>query len=240
MNLTDLKEAWRNDAYVNKGIHDRFKALVEADGELNAHRQWVESHIFGFGEKAFHWLHKIVVDEMPESFSFLEIGGFRMQVVTLYALLARRSNRTVSRFCVSPMNTTNVGGVPFWESDYFSDSISIHSAFSLVNDYKLFHGLSTDPEIFAAAAMSSPYDVVYIDGGHDYPTVKADMQNYTQLVKPGGYLIVDDCSNNLKMWPGCFPGIYSVSKAVDEFMSTQNDFEHLGAVMHNRIWKRKA
>jgi hypothetical protein len=90
----------------------------------------------------------------------------------------------------------------------------------------------------AAAENGAPYNIVYIDGGHDSDTVCFDMAHYTDMVKAGGYLICDDCSNGLKMWPGSFPGIMSVSIEVDTYMAKRKDFIHLGAVMHNRIWKR--
>lgn len=235
MTLQDLKDVWRNSDYVNKGIHEAFVQKTNSTPELKAHRDWVEQNIFGFGERSFHWLHQIVVNEMPETFKFLEIGGFRMQVVSLYQILADKAGKKVDRYCVSPMS----GMDGHWESDYFADSKRIHDQFNIPNDYKLFHGSSTDSAIIAETSASAPYDVVYIDGGHTYEVVKSDLENYVKLVKPGGYLIIDDCSNNLQMWPGCFPGIASVSRAVDEFMPAQTDFEHIGAVMHNRIWKRK-
>lgn len=238
--LTDLKNSWVNSRDINEGINVDFTSYVNRDPELKAHRDWVESHIFGFGERSFHWLHKIVVDEMPQSFSFLEIGGFRMQVVSLYELLAKRTNRHVDRYCVSPMDSTNKGFSPHWESDYAKDSVTIHEAFDLKHDYKLFHGLSTNVSIQVEATLASPYDVVYIDGGHDAETVRSDMKIFARLVKPGGYLICDDCSNGLKLWPGAFPGIISVSIEVDNYMDANaSEWEHIGAVMHNRIWRKK-
>lgn len=231
---------WINTSEVNKYFNDVFTSNVNNDPELKAHRDWVESHIFGFGERSFHWLHKIVVDEMPQSFKFLEIGGFRMQVVSLYEILSKRTGRHVDRFCVSPMDSTNKGFAPHWESNYDQDSVTIHEAFDLAHDYKLFRGLSTDDTIKAAAFRHGPYDIVYVDGGHDSETVRSDMEHYTRLVKPGGYLICDDCSNGLKLWPGAFPGIISVSIEVDNYMDAHaSEWEHVGAVMHNRIWKRK-
>lgn len=237
MTLQDLKTDWKNIPAVNKSINDTFTALVDADPELCAHRDWVQSHIFGFGERSFHWLHKIVVDEMPQQFIFMEIGGFRMQVVSLYQLLADRTGRIVDRTVISPMNTTNVGGTPFWESDYFKDSDTMHDAFNLSKGYVLIHGLSTLPGSVMAAPKK--VNVFYLDGGHDFETVYFDLTNYAPNVVQGGYLICDDCSNGLNMWPGCFPGILTVSMAVDQYMyEHKSEWEHIGAVMHNRIWKR--
>lgn len=236
MNLTQFKEQWRNTQDVNQHININFSDLTNKTPFLKEHRDWVESKIFGFGERSFHWLHKIIVDEMPERFKFLEVGGFRMQVVSLYKLLANHVGKHVTRYCVSPMSS--MGG--HWESDYFADSELIHAQFGLDHDYILYHGSSIDEKIIDDAKMTAPYEVVYIDGGHSYPVVYVDIREYSEMVKPGGYLVVDDCSNNLNMWPGCFAGIADVSRAVDEYMNNNTSFEHIGAVMHNRVWRRKA
>jgi hypothetical protein len=42
-----------------------------------------------------------------------------------------------------------------------------------------------------------------IDGDHSYEGVKNDWLNYSPLVVPGGYVLIDDY-NNTKKWPGIF------------------------------------
>lgn len=37
-----------------------------------------------------------------------------------------------------------------------------------------------------------PFGLVYVDGGHDYETVKADLINSLELLRPGGLVICDD------------------------------------------------
>lgn len=49
-------------------------------------------------------------------------------------------------------------------------------------------------------------DLVYIDGAHDYETVKGDIEKYQKFLKPGSVLCGDDYH---KSWPG-------VRKAVNE------------------------
>lgn len=50
------------------------------------------------------------------------------------------------------------------------------------------------------------YDFIYIDGLHQYAQVKIDIENYMQLVKPGGFIAGHDYGPT---WPG-------VKEAVDE------------------------
>ncbi len=52
-------------------------------------------------------------------------------------------------------------------------------------------------------------DIVHIDAGHDYRAVKADIESWWPLLKPGGFLIGDDY-----MQDGGWP---EVRRAFDEF-----------------------
>jgi len=58
------------------------------------------------------------------------------------------------------------------------------------------------------------------------------------LVKDGGYLVVDDSANYLKQPWGFFQGIEDVSRAVRTAIETDPQWEHLLAVVHNRVWRR--
>lgn len=41
------------------------------------------------------------------------------------------------------------------------------------------------------------YDIVYIDGDHEYTQVKKDIENYKELVREGGYI----CGDDLELYP---------------------------------------
>lgn len=53
-------------------------------------------------------------------------------------------------------------------------------------------------------------DVIHIDGGHDYKAVRADLDAWWPLLRPGGLLIGDDYYHD-GSWPG-------VRQAFDEFL----------------------
>jgi len=36
-------------------------------------------------------------------------------------------------------------------------------------------------------------DFLFIDGGHDYKTVKSDFENYSHFVRTGGMIVFHDC-----------------------------------------------
>lgn len=234
MSLKDVQDIWKNQLEIHQAINEDFAEKVNATPELKEHRDWVEQNIFGFGERSFHWLHKLIVDEMPNTFSFLEVGVFRGQVLSLYKLLADTQGKKVTRYGVTPLD----GSDGHWDSDYAKDIKTIHEQFKLKPDYKIIHGLSTDPEIIREVE-GLHIDVVYIDGGHTFEVVKSDLKHYPQLVKPGGYLIIDDCCNNMAMPFGYFTGIESVTRAVNEWEATQKEFEFLFNLVHIKVYRRK-
>ena len=59
----------------------------------------------------------------------------------------------------------------------------------------------------------SKIDYVFLDGGHEYNTVKNDLKNCVDVLKNGGTILCDDY--NLSYAPG-------VKKAIDEFVKENN------------------
>lgn len=235
--LEEVKGIWKDDINVQKEIHETFVARTNAIEELNRHRTFVENNIFGFGERSFPWLWWLVVQELPKEFTFLEIGVFKGQTLSLVKLLADMQDKIAFRYGVTPLSTE--GGM--WESDYKRDIEFLHDEFQLTKDYVILKGLSEDPEIIAKA-KTIELDVLYIDGGHEERHITNDLVNYAPLVKPGGYMVIDDCCNTFQMPFGYFTGIQAVSNVVDKMLPprTPNDqWEFIFSCVHNRVYKRK-
>jgi hypothetical protein len=83
-----------------------------------------------------------------------------------------------------------------------------------------------------------PFDIVYIDGCHEYDYVVKDLMWYGKCVKEGGLLVVDDSANYLSPVWGFFQGIEDVSAAVRAIIETDVAWEHLLPVMHLRVWMK--
>lgn len=56
----------------------------------------------------------------------------------------------------------------------------------------LLRGFSQEPEIVKQARALAPYDLVFIDGDHRYESVRADWENFSPLVAPGGVIAFHD------------------------------------------------
>jgi cephalosporin hydroxylase len=54
------------------------------------------------------------------------------------------------------------------------------------------YGDSTDEKIIHHAMAEGDYDVVIIDGGHDWRTTSSDWNSYASMAKSGGLVVVHD------------------------------------------------
>lgn len=237
MNLTTLKQTWADTPESHMHISELFTALVNQDEQLCAHRDFVEQNAFGFGERAFQYLWDILIQEMPECFSFLEVGVFRGQIVSLVKLLADRQGKDVYRYCVTPLSPIGIG----WESDYGDDIERIHDEFGLVKDYTVYKGLSNDELVVKQAWDTSPYNILYIDGSHTYEDALFDLKVYSLIVSTGGYLVIDDCNCDMNFPPsGFFTGIDTVTAAKLKWLETDGDgWEFIASVVHISVFRKK-
>jgi hypothetical protein len=50
-----------------------FTDMVNGDRQLKEYRDWIEANAFGFGERCFLYMWKLIVNEMPKEFTFCEV-----------------------------------------------------------------------------------------------------------------------------------------------------------------------
>lgn len=247
MEFHDLCARYTNDADFHGKVFDDFYQKVQGVDWLKAHRDWVETNQWGLGDRPFHWMWKIAVDVMPQTFKLLEIGCYRGQILSLIGLLAKHADKAATIYGVSPFKGTH-DAINSYDAglDYISDIRRIFHEFQVDSDFVPIQGLSQNRQIIAAAREYAPFDIVYIDGAHEYDMVVLDIQNYAPMVASSGLLVVDDASNFLNMPPfsqdkgynRCWPGLPSVSQAVKDYLETREDFVHRFAVGHNRVFQR--
>src|SRR6266699_3440577 len=110
MNLTlelqTFTDLWRNENEYNQEFHARCTKLVDECKPLKAHRDWTETNQYGFGDRAFGWVWKMLVDQMPSEFSFLEVGVFKGQILSLVALIAQSSGKIANITGVTTLTNT--------------------------------------------------------------------------------------------------------------------------------------
>lgn len=251
--LRDIVESYIDAEPHHAALLARFHSNVNAVPYLRGHRDFVEQNSYGFGERYFHYMWKLLIDQMPSRFSFLEIGVFKGQVLSLVKLLARETTRACEIVGITPLTSAGDQYSEYVEDDYADAIKSMFDTFELsMENVEILQGLSTDPAIHRRAAERAPFDVVYIDGSHDHDVVVNDLRHFAIHVSRGGFLVMDDASCDLNLprqfrAPGTrapeekvFRGYEDVSRAVRELVDPNPDFRHLFACGHNRVWQRVA
>jgi hypothetical protein len=250
--LADFTAAWRDDPESHQRIFDAFTKAAGEYKPLALHRQWVEENDWGCGCLAFHWLWKLLIQEMPTHFHFLEIGVYRGQITSLVGMLAEDMDKGAEVNGISPFDgramvwpfTAEVK--PDLRSDDFARTWQAWTTWvsrgAGMPVLRTFVGDSTDRGNINSAELCGPYDIIYLDGNHTVDFVRKDLANYAPMVKVGGYLVCDDSAWSLKLPKDFFFGFEGASKAVDEMLPpvTQNpDWEVIGSLVHLRVWRRR-
>lgn len=233
MTIEELKNQWRDTPEQHKYIHELFVNLVNLNRGLNDHRTYVESRVFGMGERSFWWLWKLILAELPEQPKLLEIGVFKAGTMSLWKLL----REDAQCFGVTPLDGRGTG---WTEDDYEAHIKKIHDDFGLAYP-TLFIGGSEEMEMINAAFDESPYDVCYVDGDHTHLGALGDLNSYAPMVKPGGWLVVDDAACKMSMEFGYFQGIDTVCSALEEWLQSDigKEFYFQFNVVHLMCYKRK-
>lgn len=262
--LKHYSETYSNTAENNDFIWEHFKEKVNENPLLKKHRDYVEEKQAGFGDRSFHYMWYLLLKDLKEKkseISCLEIGIFKGQVISLWALIAKEIGLKADITGISPLEGNYPNNslfrnyyirkllsymVPSIRRDFADGNIHIQEDFMAhiekmfansgldLKEVNLIKGYSNDEKI-ASQVQDKAFDIVYIDGDHSYKVCKEDLDNYAKLVNVGGYLVMDDAAN---FNPGTkfFKGIMEVSKACEEIDATV--FKNILNVGHNRVYER--
>lgn len=247
VNFETIVSEWKNEDAHNNALHAACAVMVDATPILKSHRDWVEEHQHGFGDRSFHWIWHLLVGQMPTTFSFLEVGVYKGQVLSLIDLLAIETLRRAVVVGVTTLTNTEDEKCRYPQGDYLGWIKEIYAAFGMSQLQPiLIEGKSTDPTVIEKARGMHGFNIVYVDGGHDYPDAFADLTTYPEMVILGGYLVIDDASGSedksfhrLNIG-SCWPGFAAVARAVSETIDKDLRFKFLFAVGHLNVFQRVA
>lgn len=169
---------------------------------VQRHREFFRGGRRGFGENAFHALWWLLFKQY-KPVNCVEIGVYRGQVISLWALMGRLLGYSPDVVGISPFSAAG-DEVSIYDSkiDYYADTLESFRHFEL-SAPTLVRGYSTGSE--AHAAMSSRlWDLIYIDGSHEYDVVLSDYRLSAQQLRPGGLLVMDDASAETSYRPPRF------------------------------------
>jgi len=238
--INELKEIWnlsfnRNEVYTYFHHHFWNRIFIE----LKEHRKYFRINNRGFGEDAFHSMWYFIFNIYKPK-KILEIGVYRGQTLTLFSLLTKILQISKAEIHgISPFTNDGDEVSNYLKLDYYEDVNLNIDNFKLTN-ISLHKGYSTDSDIISKVIESHCWDLIYIDGNHDYEVVLEDFNNCAQNLKKGGIVVLDDASlfTNYNSNSYSSKGHYGPSKVAEEISSNQQFVEILG-VGHNRVFQKQ-
>lgn len=257
-----LVARYENTAEHNDNLFELMTELTWAEPHLGEHRRHVEQNNLGFGDAAFHAMWLRLLDRAHRRFGtvrVLEIGVFKGQVISLWALIRKHWNMDIRISAITPLTgqpvprsniirkvrayfdpgireqICNANYYP--EDDYAGAIKQLFKRFDV--DYgviDLYQGYSTDQYILKAFADTT-FHIVYVDGDHTFKGALHDFRVFGPKVVQGGWLVADDAGCSL---PGTtfWKGHEAVSRAAN--LLPDIGFQNVLNVSHNRIFERVA
>lgn len=238
-NLNEVINFYKNmNKDTHKQIYNIFKFNVENYNNGILRKQFENSE--GFGELPFSWNWYLLVNNMSSNFKFLEIGVYKGRILSLIQLLSKLLNKNVKIWGITPLSNAGDKFSQYGNENYLNSiEKSFYNSNVSVENTKIIQGFSQNDDVINKAKENMSYDIIFIDGCHDYEIVCLDIINYSKMLKSGGYLVLDDASSFLSDPFGSFLGHVDVGKAIIDNLDNNPDFIHLYAVGHNRVWCKK-
>ena len=203
---------------------------------LQRHRAYFTRSRRGFGEDAFHTMWFLLFREYKPA-NFLEIGVFRGQTISLAALLSRMQGSPCEVYGISPFSSAG-DSTSHYRSDvnYYEDTLKNFDRFQLPHP-NLLRAYSTDSEALKLVA-SKLWDVIYIDGNHDYEVARQDWELCAIHLESGGLIVLDDSGLTTNYRPPIFatgghPGPSQLAQEID-----RTQFREFLQVGHNRVFQK--
>ncbi len=229
---------WEDTEVFHDKTNKAFAALINNPlsakmTRLSSLRNYVEQNAYGFGERSFMVLWYILMEQLPQVSKCLEVGVFRGQSITALNMCALLLGKHTQITGVSLFEKG--GNIADWDFSQ-QDTLDLHKQFNLpTGNLCLIKGDSQDALVIEQA--KDEYDLVYIDGDHSYFGALADLENYAPMLKQGGFLVVDDCCTDLHIPFGMFPGITSVTEALNDYLKA-GGYKLLFSVVHIKVFRK--
>ena len=203
---------------------------------LKQHREYFSQERRAFGEDAFHAMWYLIFKEFRPN-KVLEIGIYRGSTLSLFSLLSQKFNLQTEVHGISPFSPAGDAVSSYLKDmDYYRDVIKNFEYFDLPEPF-LHKGFSTDKNMIGKID-SEKWDLIFIDGNHDYEVAKADFIVCAANIRKGGLIVLDDASLNNEYNPPFYstaghPGPSRVASEIDTA-----SFEEIISVGHNRAFRK--
>jgi len=227
-----------NEGKSHEEIWLEFTDLFEKNDFFKHFRSHITQNYLGYGEDQFYVMWDKIVSSLGNDFSFLEIGVYKGQILCLVALLSLKYNKNSNIYGISPLYNLSDKTTRYDEADYKAEIVNLHKHFNLdfSIEKQIIQGISTSDDVKNQILKMPQFDVVYIDGGHEYDTVVSDINLAKTICKKNGYIVADDASffKDFQF----FLGHPEVSLAVKNFLENDSDYTEEYCIGHLRIFRK--
>lgn len=201
------------------------------------HREYFTQKRRGFGEDAFHVLWFLLFREFKPR-TFLEIGVYRGQTISLASLLQRHWGYEGETAGISPFSSAGDSVSKYLSSvNYLEDTLANFTHFSLRRPH-LLKALSTEAGAEKLIA-SRAWDCIYIDGNHDYEIARQDWENCSRTTARGGLIVLDDSGLTTNYQPPIFAtGGHPGPSRLAQEIKAAGEFGEILQVGHNRVFQK--
>ena len=205
---------------------------------LQMHRAYFMENNRGFGEDAFHAMWWLLLAKFKPA-TMLEIGVYRGQTITLWGIICEKLlNVPCDIHAISPFTSTGDSVSHYLDGfDYQADVTEAFRHWD-IQPPTLVKAFSTNHDA-VNHLRSRTWELIYIDGSHDYEIVLADYLICRDNLRFGGLLVLDDASLGTAFHPPSFSfaGHSGPSRVAREYADKEMIF--LGAVGHNNVFQKK-
>jgi len=234
LNIIESATTFRDPNSLYKYMHHYFHHYCPE--KIQSHRSYFKIESRGFGEDAFHAMWYLLLRHFKPK-KCLEIGVYRGQVISLLSMIAHVLEYECEVHGISPFTSLGDEVSNYMEeADYLQDVLEAYNHFNLPPPV-LVQSLSN--EALATEHISShEWDLIYIDGGHDYETALGDYNICKNYLSINGLLVLDDASLGTDFVAPLFsfaghPGPSKVAR-----QNADKEMRSICAVGHNNIYQR--
>ena len=157
-----------------------------------------------------------LLDATPEGGTFVELGCYKGKSTSFIGVEIHKRKRDINFFAIDSFqgatNSTDANEIKAYENISEIEESYTYNVSLIGNKIKTIVSLTDEA---AQYFDDSSVDVVFVDGGHSYEVVKADILAWLPKVKKGGII----SGHDFNAWEG-------VNKAVTEIFGTPHKVEN--------------
>ena len=194
-------------------LWQEFATQTNALPFLKSHRDYTENHQLGLGDRAFHYLWFLLLLDLAERVGnprLLEIGVYKGQVISLWALIASQLHLKAEVSAISPLTgnyrhfrlpAANAlrarlspshrqlvsSGNAYPLADYEVIIQKLFRHFELDYHRILLHKNYSTDAVLLEKLEDETYDLIYIDGDHSFEGASGDIRNFAPKVTTTGF-----------------------------------------------------